>query len=64
MKHSMLTKNAVSKLSNSKQMYQTVMKCIQVSMLSNGNEMCYSKCKQMNYQESLSRDIKSTNKKD
>jgi len=54
MKHSMLAKNEVSKykvyvLSNVKQMYQIVMKRIQASMLSNSNEVCQSKCKQMNY---------------
>jgi len=27
-------------LSNDNQMYQTVMKCIQASMLSNSNEIC------------------------
>ena len=40
MKHSMLAQNEVSKLSNSKQMYQTFMKCIQASMLSDSNEIC------------------------
>ena len=38
--HSMLAKNDVSKFSNSKQMYQTFMKCIQASMLSSNNEIC------------------------
>ena len=37
--HSMLSKNEVSKFSNSKQMYQTFMKCIQASMLLNNNEI-------------------------
>ena len=37
--HSMLSKNEVSKVSNSKQMYQTFMKCVQASMLPNSNEI-------------------------